>query len=198
MVNFILGLWGCFLVVHPAWWVRSWGAFLVQANSVFDGCDGEIARLKVTRSRLGAWLDTIVDDVLNNAMFLALCIGLYRDTGASWIIPWGGAALLASFGISFYLYYFLVTHRVQNAALFHLAWQKPSKGATSRPSWFDFIKPILKRDFIIFVGMICIFLDWRKALLIGFMLPLFAGFVLYSTSFVYGLLNPQKSSLLES
>lgn len=192
IANFIMGLIGCLMVSHPVWGWRTLGASLIQLNSVFDGCDGEIARLKVMSSRLGAWLDTIVDDVLNNAMLVALIYGLYRDTQAAWILPWGGAALVASLGISFYLYSFLITNNVQNAALYRLSWEKPKdsqKNGSAGKSWFDFVKPVLKRDFVIFAGMILIFLDQRQVLLIGFMIPIFAGFALYTASFVYGRLK---------
>jgi phosphatidylglycerophosphate synthase len=44
------------------------GAALLQLNSILDGCDGELARVRFQHSRLGQWLDTICDD-LSNAMF---------------------------------------------------------------------------------------------------------------------------------
>ena len=34
-------------------------------QSILDGCDGELARVRLQQSKLGAWLDTFVDDVLN-------------------------------------------------------------------------------------------------------------------------------------
>jgi phosphatidylglycerophosphate synthase len=49
-----------------------WGALLVFIAGVIDGCDGEIARLKLQSSPIGAWLDTIVDEVTSVAYFIAI------------------------------------------------------------------------------------------------------------------------------
>jgi phosphatidylglycerophosphate synthase len=57
------------------------GTLLYQINSMLDGCDGEIARLRFESSRFGAWADTMSDQVTNLSFFLALPLGLYRRTG---------------------------------------------------------------------------------------------------------------------
>lgn len=49
------------------------GGLLLHLSSVLDGCDGEVARLKYQTSKLGAWLDTVLDDI--STVFLALCLG---------------------------------------------------------------------------------------------------------------------------
>lgn len=55
-----------------AWGGLPWllpGAVLVNLQSILDGCDGEISRLKYIRSRLGEWLDQVLDDVVNVGFF---------------------------------------------------------------------------------------------------------------------------------
>ena len=37
------------------------GALLAQLSSILDGCDGEIARLKLLKSKFGRWLDQVLD-----------------------------------------------------------------------------------------------------------------------------------------
>ncbi|MBO6492787.1 MAG: CDP-alcohol phosphatidyltransferase family protein, partial [Pelagibacteraceae bacterium] len=37
------------------------GALLAQLSSILDGCDGEIARLKLLESKFGGWLDRVLD-----------------------------------------------------------------------------------------------------------------------------------------
>jgi phosphatidylglycerophosphate synthase len=61
------------------------GALLLQAQSILDGCDGEISRLKYIRSRLGEWLDQIVDDMVNLGFFVATGWALQR---AGWESAW--------------------------------------------------------------------------------------------------------------
>ena len=53
------------------------GAFLLQASSIIDGVDGEIARMRVQGSVLGEWLDTIGDDLVNISFVLAIGYGSY-------------------------------------------------------------------------------------------------------------------------
>lgn len=54
------------------------GALLLQIQSILDGCDGEISRLKYIRSRLGEWLDQVLDDVVNVGFFAAAGWALYQ------------------------------------------------------------------------------------------------------------------------
>ena len=61
------------------------GMALEHMQSILDGCDGELARVRFQQSKLGAWLDTFVDDVLNVLMTAAVGSGLCapaRDLGA--------------------------------------------------------------------------------------------------------------------
>ncbi|MDX2122768.1 MAG: CDP-alcohol phosphatidyltransferase family protein [Gemmatimonadota bacterium] len=72
------------------WWGAGWlvpGALLLQTQSILDGCDGEISRLKYIRSRLGEWLDQVGDDVVNVGFFAAASWVLWRDgsTLAGWL-----------------------------------------------------------------------------------------------------------------
>ncbi len=55
------------------------GACLLQMQSILDGCDGEISRLKYIRSRLGEWLDQILDDLVNVGFFAVTGWALYKS-----------------------------------------------------------------------------------------------------------------------
>jgi phosphatidylglycerophosphate synthase len=84
-----VGLVACALALRGFPWLAL-GGLLLQLHSVLDSCDGELARLKHRKSRLGQWLDNVTDDLVDN-LFMA-CASL----GASG--PWaalgvGGAAL---------------------------------------------------------------------------------------------------------
>jgi phosphatidylglycerophosphate synthase len=54
------------------------GFFLAHLQSVLDGCDGELARVRFEQSAIGEWLDTIVDDALNLTLAVAIGVGLWR------------------------------------------------------------------------------------------------------------------------
>jgi phosphatidylglycerophosphate synthase len=48
------------------------GTVLCLAASYVDCCDGEVARLKLLSSKVGAWLDTIIDEISSLAYMVAL------------------------------------------------------------------------------------------------------------------------------
>jgi len=52
------------------------GALLVQAASVLDGSDGEVARLRRSGSRYGGFLDPVLDRVADGAIFLGAAVFL--------------------------------------------------------------------------------------------------------------------------
>lgn len=195
-VNFLVGAVGCLLLASLSWPVRIIGAVLVQANSVIDGCDGEMAALKVLSSRLGAWLDTIADDVLNNLMLICLCFGLYRESHDPVFLRVSVATVMASLGVSFFIYHYLVTHGTQNAAHYRLSWDKGAPSGESGKSWFDVVKVLLKRDCFIFIGFVLIVLDLRYVL-VGLFLPVCGAFFLYLASFLYGMRSSVRSSALD-
>jgi phosphatidylglycerophosphate synthase len=72
VVASLLGVAGVILVFQATWATLAAGAVLVQAQSVLDGCDGEIARLKLQSSRFGEWFDNVTDDAINASYGVAL------------------------------------------------------------------------------------------------------------------------------
>src|SRR5258706_14082871 len=53
---------GAFLALGGYWNMLT-GAILSWLSSVLDGCDGEVARLKLQESAFGCWLETICDNL---------------------------------------------------------------------------------------------------------------------------------------
>jgi phosphatidylglycerophosphate synthase len=63
---------GCWLTAHARMDLAVAGTAIVLAASYLDCCDGEIARVKLMSSRLGAWIDTIVDELSTIGYMAAL------------------------------------------------------------------------------------------------------------------------------
>ncbi len=104
----IIGLIGCYLTALPGQAMLIWGAFLVFFSGILDGCDGEIARLKLTSSPLGAWLDTIVDEITSVAYFIAIGYHTYRLHPHDWV---AGSIVIGTicYAASIYgIYYFCI------------------------------------------------------------------------------------------
>lgn len=68
------------------------GSILFKLNSVLDGVDGEIARVKWQKSEAGALLDSAGDNVANFAFFGALTFAAWTG-GSTWLAQLGVAAL---------------------------------------------------------------------------------------------------------
>ena len=45
---------------------------------IVDGCDGEVARLKMQESRFGYLFDVVTDNIVHVAIFVAIGVGQYR------------------------------------------------------------------------------------------------------------------------
>jgi phosphatidylglycerophosphate synthase len=70
---------GCFAL--GSYWYTLLGALLGVWTSILDGCDGEVARLKLQVSDFGCWLDSVCDYVYYVTTFAGITIGLVRSTG---------------------------------------------------------------------------------------------------------------------
>jgi phosphatidylglycerophosphate synthase len=85
------------------WMLVAAGA-CVQAQSILDGCDGEMARLTYRFSKLGQWLDSIGDDLTNYAFCFGLAVGQARIQGDPSLYWFGGCVLLMQLTASGLLY----------------------------------------------------------------------------------------------
>jgi phosphatidylglycerophosphate synthase len=131
------------------------GAILMQFASIFDGCDGEVARLKYKSSSFGAWLDTILDDISTPLYILGTGYGLKQTLQP----PYGTiffALAIVSLILSLPGYYVsysrLIATGSQDAG--RVSWS-----ATPNPSKFrrfltEYLQPLTKRDGYLFLFML--------------------------------------------
>jgi hypothetical protein len=75
------------------------GFLLYVAAVVLDHADGEVARLTLTESLLGEWLDIIVDTLIHGTMLLALGVACFRVTGSGLVAGMVGAVAVIVSGI---------------------------------------------------------------------------------------------------
>jgi uncharacterized protein (TIRG00374 family) len=78
------------------YWNTVMGALLSVWASILDGCDGEVARLKLQVSKLGCWLETICDYLYYLFIFVGMSIGLTRSRGTEAYLVWGGFLLIGA------------------------------------------------------------------------------------------------------
>lgn len=64
LTNYTLGLFGVYLLLDSSHTANIAAGLIIQAVSIIDGCDGEVARMKIRFSKLGGILDTVCDHTL--------------------------------------------------------------------------------------------------------------------------------------
>ncbi|MGB9894118.1 MAG: CDP-alcohol phosphatidyltransferase family protein, partial [Candidatus Saccharicenans sp.] len=106
ILNFLIGLSAAVLCgLGKNYFYFLAGAFLFEFSSIFDGCDGEVARLTYQTSEKGGLADVIFDALTYILFFSALAVGLYRSR-QNIIFLW----LLGLFLGSISWYYFNLYH----------------------------------------------------------------------------------------
>jgi phosphatidylglycerophosphate synthase len=95
-VSLLIGLGGAALLAGTTPWAALLGALSLWASCILDGCDGEVARLKLLTSSFGARFDAATDNVVHLATFVAIAIHLSRARPDS---SFTGPAVLLLFGV---------------------------------------------------------------------------------------------------
>ena len=86
VLNMIVGFSSAFLIAQNSYWFIALGGLFFQLASVFDGVDGEVAKMTLKVSKLGGWLDTVSDNG-TLLLFLSASSYLYFINSASPIMP---------------------------------------------------------------------------------------------------------------
>jgi CDP-L-myo-inositol myo-inositolphosphotransferase len=73
------------------------GAVLAQFASVIDGCDGEVARLKLRESSFGGWFDAVLDRYADAILLFGLTWHAFVARDASIVLIVGFLAIVGSF-----------------------------------------------------------------------------------------------------
>ncbi len=96
IVNFIIGLTGAFIVARCGYIGGILGTFLFLVSSILDGCDGELARLKFQKTKLGGYLDVITDNIVHWFLFASITIRSVKKYGVFPYLPLGLLLLVSS------------------------------------------------------------------------------------------------------
>ena len=115
------------------YWNALIGAVLSVWASILDGCDGEVARLKLQASDFGCWLDTICDYLYYIFIFVGMTVGLVRSTGKTSYLTWGGMLLLGA--IATFVLASIGRKRLsgQRPEQYLAVWQKKAESQMSNP-----------------------------------------------------------------
>ena len=106
LINLIGVLCGPFYALgHPVL-----GALFMQAATVLDRCDGEVARIKLMETKKGQWVDTISDQFTVLSFLIGVPLGYYLQTGSTVAIVLGSYNIIVFTLFLIWSFYFLVKY----------------------------------------------------------------------------------------
>ena len=110
MVTFFMvlcpGLFAAYLATQPDDYLRlAVAGVLWQLASILDGCDGEIARVKLAETKFGAWFDTVTDNLAYLFGYAALMAGMWHLYPDNYLPIYAGISAIASMVLTLVLLY---------------------------------------------------------------------------------------------
>jgi phosphatidylglycerophosphate synthase len=124
LIAAVIGVAGVMMAWRGGYWQLLVAALLLQTQSILDGCDGEIARLKHLHSSLGEWLDQIFDDVVNIGFLVA--VGHALSISGSFFAPFAWPIAMAT----------LVLHTMYQIGLYAALFTKGGgRGSVTAIKW---------------------------------------------------------------
>jgi hypothetical protein len=154
VVATLIGLAGAAYLLRGNWMAYAIGGTLLEIQCILDSCDGEIARLKYQGSRLGQWLDTITDGILDNTFVACAAIA-----AGGWWQSVGLALVACRVGAEVYVYVDVYRRtRTPDQTLFRLWYEDERASADeiydhrSFNSWF---RSLGRRDLFVAAYWLC-------------------------------------------
>jgi CDP-L-myo-inositol myo-inositolphosphotransferase len=144
----LFGLAGVVVAYRGGYWPLLAGTLLLQVQSLLDGCDGEVARIKYLHSRVGEWFDQVADDVLNIAFLAAVGAALARG-GHPWAARIAGVSIACQIVYMIALYAGLAIKAGGRGSVATLRWWVDKPGPSSSAT--HIIGDLTRRDFVCFL-----------------------------------------------
>lgn len=153
VVTFLFAIAGAACVAQGGYVPMLVGAALFQWNSILDGVDGELARVRFQQSRLGQWVDTVSDDLSSLVFYGGLIVGSAALPHGTLLAIAGAVAMASLVGMAAQYYVELV--RMGSGDFYSLEWdfkKQPKKTFFGRVA--DLFSLVLKKDAFIFCYLV--------------------------------------------
>ena len=160
VVSMLVGLVGAACFAVPGRGPAIAGALLFLAHSILDGCDGELARLRLQESRWGGVLDYWSDNVVHAAVFLGIGIGWALELQQGWPLLLSAAAILGTVVAALSVYRHAMGPRPEGAPLY------TSVSTSQGPSTLVRIADALSRRDFIWLVLLLAATGWIRAFLV--------------------------------
>lgn len=164
IVTFSLGIIAAVFAGMGGYWGFVLAGLAYQLNSVVDGVDGELARVRYEFSLLGEWLDTLSDDNKDVLFYAGLAVGAWRTApfpvegvdASAWL--WLGGIAVAGKLVSMVAYYsWLIAHKRGDLLAFEWSFEDEQAEPSAIGSLLANLKYLTKNDFIVFFAMLMAF-----------------------------------------
>jgi 1L-myo-inositol 1-phosphate cytidylyltransferase / CDP-L-myo-inositol myo-inositolphosphotransferase len=172
-----VGIVGAVMAAQGSYGTLVAGAALFQAQSVLDGCDGEMSRVSHRGSRTGEWLDTIGDDLTNYGFFGGAGLGLFRATGEKLYLLAGAVCVACGVISSGLEYRYLI--KIGSGDLL----KYPLSQASSGDGKLAFLAPLFKRDTFVFLTLL--------AAVLGALGPMLCVFALAALGILFSVVKTE-------
>ena len=152
-----VGILGAWLATRGTWGCLALGALCFQAQSVLDGCDGEMSRITFRGSRTGEWLDTVGDDLTNYGFFAGAAWGLSHTTGHALYLALGAVTVACGVLGSGIEYRYLIRIGSGDLLRYPLGVGKAPGGGAATSSLgrlVDALSPLFKRDTFVLLTLL--------------------------------------------
>lgn len=113
----LIGLATGYFFTLGGYWNYMIGGLLFHLTSVFDGVDGELARLKFKSSPFGQWLDTLVDNLSYVAALAGIVYGVYVHGASDFVKISGILAVVFAVSALASLYFYLLRFKAGGTLL---------------------------------------------------------------------------------
>ncbi|HVY54574.1 MAG TPA: CDP-alcohol phosphatidyltransferase family protein, partial [Thermodesulfobacteriota bacterium] len=145
LINIIGMMCGVFYAIgHPVW-----GALFMQAATILDRCDGEVARVKLMETQRGQWVDTISDQVTVLSFMLGVPIGYYVITKSPLAIILGTVNISIFICFVIWSFYFLKKYTNSGSLVTYFDVDKLVEGrkASLMRRLIKIVRPMGRRNF---------------------------------------------------
>lgn len=146
LLSMLIGLTAAGAFATGTYEIGILGALLFQLSVIIDCCDGEVARLTFTESRLGRELDILADNVVHMAIFAGIAWGAYQYgawSQTNFPLILGSVAILAN-GCSLWM-----VNQARAIKVRPVEWQRLGQSQRAK---IDFVlSNVANRDFSVIV-----------------------------------------------
>jgi len=157
MISALVGAIGILAGFFYIWGNIVVGGILLELSSILDGCDGEVAKIKLMESKFGQWIDTIYDQISYLFFIVGVPLGYYLTTGSSVAIILGGLNIGILLLSILWGFYFVAKYAASGSMVNYPSTIDKMFPVENRSLFYKlivFLRPLIQREYFAFIILI--------------------------------------------